>query len=92
MDANNAPYVPISCQFHDQLEILATYGTAVPIFFRDRDGVLQARNSSITDVFSRDGAEFLSMATGESIRLDQLAAVNGKQLASFPAESAWCAA
>jgi len=92
MDTTHTSYVPISCEFHDLLETLATQGTAVPIFFRDPAGVLQSRTSRITDVYSRGGEEFLSMATGEAIRLDRLAAVNGQLLADYAADAAWCAA
>lgn len=85
-------YAPISCEFHDLLEALATRGTVVPIVFRDGAGVLQARTARIADVYSRGGEEFLRMGTGEAIRLDRLAAVDGALLADHAADAAWCAA
>lgn len=83
MNALSATYAPISCEFHDLLEIHAMAGQAVPLFFRDAQGALQVHRSRIADLFSRDGAEFLSTASGLSIRLDQLVAVDGVRLASF---------
>lgn len=34
-----------------------------------------------TDVFALDGSEYLSMSTGETVRLDQLVAVDDFKLA-----------
>jgi len=72
-----AKYHPISCDFHDLLEALATSRQLAQIRFLDGGGTLQLRDAAITDVFSRDGAEYLVISTGETLRLDQLVTVNG---------------
>ena len=71
-----AKYHPISCDFHDLLEALATSRQQAQIRYFDIGGI-EHRNAAITDVFSRDGAEYLVISTGEILRLDQLVAVNG---------------
>jgi Rho-binding antiterminator len=75
-----AQYHPISCDFHDLLEALATAREPARVRFRDGDGALQHRSAAITDVFSRDGAEYLVIGTGEILRLDQLVAVDDTTL------------
>jgi len=83
MTTEPAPYLPINCEFHDLLEALATTRKPAQIGFRDADGAVQRRTAAITDVFARDGAEYLSMSTGETLRLDQLVEVDGENLADY---------
>ena len=71
-------YSPISCEFHDRLEDLATVRKLTRIRFRDRGGVLQQRDATIADVYSRAGAEYVSLSSGEILRLDQLVEVDGE--------------
>ncbi|MGA0612868.1 hypothetical protein [Caldimonas sp. KR1-144] len=78
-----APYQPISCEFHDVLEAHATVRQPVAIRFRDADGGEQRRVATITDVFARAGAEYLSVSGGETLRLDQLIEVGDARLADF---------
>lgn len=59
-----------------RLEDLAT----VRIRFRDLAGVLQQRDAVVADVFSSAGADYVSLASGEILRLDQLVEVYGEQL------------
>ena len=83
MTSNPSKYCPISCEFHDLLETHATMRKLTPIRFRDGDGALQLRSATITDVFSRDGAEYLSLSSGETLRLDQLIEVDGAKLSDY---------
>ena len=73
-------YVPISCEFHDLLEVHATTRRPTALRFRDSSGTEQARSAVITDVYARSGAEYLSMDSGETLRLDQLIEVAGVEL------------
>jgi len=75
------PYRPISCDFHDLLESLATTHKRVRMRFRDDDGVLQERSAAITDVFSQRGAEYVRLDRVETVRLDRLVAVDDTPLA-----------
>lgn len=76
-------YRPISCEFHDLLEDLATMRKPARIRFVDAQGAEQHRDAVIADVFARNGAEYLSTSSGETLRLDQLVAVGGANLADF---------
>ncbi|HEY0661932.1 MAG TPA: hypothetical protein VGD21_11515 [Lysobacter sp.] len=87
MTRERIPYHPISCEFHDRLEDLATVGTSAHIRFRDESGGDQQRDAVITDVFARNGEEFVSLSTGEELRLDRLVEVDGARLADFEASA-----
>ncbi|WP_354686563.1 hypothetical protein [Cupriavidus necator] len=76
-------YHPISCEFHDRLEDLATVRRPAQIRYRDSDGTPQQRTAAITDVFSQGGAEYLTLKSGETLRLDQLVEVDGEKLADY---------
>ncbi len=70
-------YTPLNCGLYDELEALSTTGKKVTIQFFI-DGIIAEESGKIVDIFSRDKAEFLQMANGVEIRLDELFSVNGK--------------
>ncbi|GGD47387.1 hypothetical protein [Pseudoxanthomonas indica] len=79
-------YQPINCEFHDVLESVAVRRTVALIRYLDDDGLQASLQSRIADVYSLQGAEYLRLASGERIRLDQLLSIDGVQLASFPTD------
>ena len=83
MTTDPTTYIPISCEFHDLLEALATTHKPARIAFRDDDGVEQRRTAVVTDVHARAGAEYLVLESGESLRLDRLVEVDGEKLADY---------
>lgn len=76
-------YQPINCEFHDVLESVAVRRTPALIDYRDDAGVSASIRSPIVDVYASGGSEYLRLATGSTIRLDQLIAVDGVALADF---------
>ena len=72
----SSDYHPISCDFHDVLETLATRHTVVQVRFRDSQSAIQHRIATVTDLFARDGAEYMALGRGEIVRLDLLVAVD----------------
>ena len=83
MTTHPSDYSPISCEFHDRLEDLATARKLTRICYRDSDGVQQQRDATIADVYSRAGAEYVSLSSGETLRLDQLVEVDGEKLSDY---------
>lgn len=83
MTTERTPYHPISCEFHDRLEDLATLRKPVRIHFRDGSNADQHRDDVITDVFARDGEEVIVLRSGENVRLDWLVEVDGARLADY---------
>lgn len=77
------PYRPISCEFHDRLEDLATLRKAVRIGYRDESGMEQVGDAVITDVFARDGEEFVVLDSARHVRLDRLIEVDGAKLSDY---------
>lgn len=77
------PYQPVNCEFHDVLESCATLRKRVAIELRLADGNLQHRQAIITDVFGKNGVEYLMLDTGETFRLDALVVVDGVHFQSF---------
>ncbi|TFW18641.1 hypothetical protein [Duganella callida] len=75
-------YQPISCDYHDRLEALAIKRQSIVIQFRETDGKVQTRDAIVTDVYARSGADYLTLSTGETIRLDQLIEVDGAKFSA----------
>ena len=69
-------YAPIACGVHDRLEHWAVRGEPVAVVWREGDAerVVEAR---IVDVVARDGADWVVLGTGETVRADRLVSVDG---------------
>ena len=70
-------YRPIACSIHDRLEAASTLRRTVALSFLAPDGEAQSRTEPIVDVFTREGAEYLRLASGLEVRLDRLLALDG---------------
>ncbi|MDY0978302.1 hypothetical protein SOM61_25380 [Massilia sp. CFBP9012] len=79
----SSPYQPINCEFHDLLEAHATLGKPVQIGIRNETGAIQYYTASITDLYAKNGAEYMSMSTGDTVRLDQIEEIDGAKLSDF---------
>ena len=76
-------YQPISCNFYDELTLLALRGKTCLIVFKNEDEEAQQLGAIIKDVFTRKSEEFLLLPDGKEIRLDRLVSVDGKELAGY---------
>ncbi len=72
-------YQPINCEFHDVIEACATLQKPTTILVKNTDGTHRAIHGIISDVFARDGVEYLKMQNDELIRLDELLVVDGQK-------------
>ncbi|WP_377702630.1 hypothetical protein [Pseudoduganella sp. UC29_71] len=84
MTTTPGQYTPVSCEFHDRLEDLATLRKEADVSYVDEDGVEQQRSAVIRDVYAREGADYLLLSTGETVRLDRVIEAGGYKLADFP--------
>ncbi len=69
-------YQPIPCDFHDRLLAAATLRKIVEVVYREgeEEHTLSAR---ITDVYTKEKAEYVVLSEGTTIRLDRLIRVDG---------------
>ena len=72
-----ATYQPIDCSLHDLLESTVTTRKKVSVVYKDEHGTLRESTSTLKDVYSRSGEEFLVFESGGVIRLDALVSVDG---------------
>ena len=71
-------YTPIDCSYYDRLEAWATRRQEVQIVYRlAESGGEQTLRSKINDLQTKEGVEYMHLAIGEVIRLDQLVSVEG---------------
>ncbi|MBT8338232.1 MAG: hypothetical protein KJO11_16715 [Gemmatimonadetes bacterium] len=70
-------YRPIDCALHDELQLRVLRGRDVEVEWTDPTGAARRSVGRVTDVFSRDGAEYLRLAAGRDVRLDRLTRVDG---------------
>jgi Rho-binding antiterminator len=76
-------YQPVNCEFHDVVEACATLRKLVTILVENTDGTHRAVHAIISDVFARDGVEYLKTRYEELIRLDNLLSVDGHEIRNF---------
>jgi Rho-binding antiterminator len=77
------PYQPISCDFHSELELLALRRIVCPIRYLGEQGSTIEIEACISDLYTRNGEEFLLLPGGREIRLDRLISVNGILLSNY---------
>ncbi|NMF64597.1 hypothetical protein [Brasilonema octagenarum] len=76
-------YIPVSCDFHDELEALATLRQECRIVYCDAANELVEVQGRIIDVYAANKADFIKLKDGTEIRLDRIVSVNDKQLSSY---------
>ncbi|RYY67417.1 MAG: hypothetical protein EOO13_14605 [Chitinophagaceae bacterium] len=70
-------YVPINCDFYDELEALATIGKRVNVIYQE--GGSQVETAGVVrDLYAHDGIEYMKLDTGVIFRLDKLVQIDGK--------------
>lgn len=69
-------YVPIDCNFHDELEAAAVKRLSSLIVYQSKIGGHDAVRGVIVDVYPKNKAEFLLLDNGMEIRLDKIAQLN----------------
>lgn len=71
-------YIPISCDFYDEIELRALRGSQCTIVFKNENNEEVTLEGIIKNVYAKNKEEFLEMKSGKIIRLDQLVSIDGK--------------
>ena len=69
------PYKPINCNFYDILLANATLKKSCKIVYIEQDKTHEV-TAIILDIFSRKGAEFMTLDNDIEIRLDKIVSIN----------------
>jgi Rho-binding antiterminator len=73
-------YIPVSCDFHDELEAIATLRQTCHVVYRTETGVTAEVSGRIVDVYAANHADYVKLEDGTVIRLDQILSVNDKSV------------
>jgi len=76
-------YIPVSCDFEDELESLATLRQKSLIIYRNSVNELVEAQGLIVDIYAANKADFLKLDDGTEIRLDRIVSVNDKKVSSY---------
>ncbi|UYZ58534.1 hypothetical protein [Hymenobacter latericus] len=77
-------YRPISCSFYDELEARATTGQRCTLTYRtEPDTPPSTYEGVIKELYIRDKVEYLRLDDGFEVRLDNLVAVDDKELRNY---------
>jgi Rho-binding antiterminator len=71
-------YEPVDCSLHDRLEELATLRQPCELEFSTESGGRETARGVIRDVYTEGGAEYVRLGDGPTVRLDRIAAVDGR--------------
>jgi len=71
-------YVPIDCNFYDEIEIRAMRGNKCSVVYLADDETQTTLEGVIKNVYSKNKEEFLEMENGLVFRLDRLISIDGK--------------
>ena len=71
-------YVPIDCNFYDEIEILAMRKSkSTVVYFSEKDEQITIEGV-IKNVYAKNKEEFLELESGLIFRLDRLISLDGK--------------
>ena len=76
-------YQPISCDFYDELELLAMRQQEADLLLHDGHGSEERIRSVIKNLYTRNKEEFMLLRDGSEIRLDRIISVNGKAMKNY---------
>ncbi|UBF23674.1 hypothetical protein K9N68_18045 [Kovacikia minuta CCNUW1] len=79
-------YTPVSCDFSDVLESLATLRQECQIVYRNEADEKVEAQGLIVDIYAANKADYLKLKDGTEIRLDRIVSVDGKPVSSYEAE------
>lgn len=71
-------YIPVSCDFHDELEALATLRQVCQVIYRNESDEVIEVCDRIVDVYAAHHADYMRLSNGAEIRLERVISVNGK--------------
>lgn len=71
-------YVPINCDFYDEIEIRAMRRSQCTVVYLTENGESTSIHGIIKNVYSKNKEEFLEMENGLIFRLDRLISLDGK--------------
>lgn len=86
---NKTPYTPIACHLYDELEIAAMRKREVELVLTTEAGKSTV-SAIIADLWARDGVEYMKLADGTTLRLDQICSVDGQALVSEDGKPLTC--
>lgn len=72
-------YIPINCDFYDELETLATIGKRVKVSYLENSARIDT-SGIIKNLFTKDSVEYMTLDNGITFRLDKLVEIDGKIL------------
>lgn len=71
-------YIPIDCNFYDEIEILAMRKSKSTIVYLSEENEQRTIEGVIKNVYAKNKEEFLEMESGLIFRLDRLVSLDGK--------------
>lgn len=75
-------YTPVSCDFQDELEAIATLRQTCRIIYHIDTDTTSEIEGRIVDIYASNHADYVKLEEGTVIRLDQIVSVNDKRVAS----------
>ena len=73
-------YIPISCDFYDELELWAIRKTNCKFVYLNDTNERQTIEGVIENLFAKEKIEYLLLENGFQLRLDRLVSVNDKPM------------
>lgn len=74
--ADDAEYHPVACGFYDELGLRMLRGQTCRLVIAELDK-RETIETQIDDLYSADGAEYVRLAHGRTVRLDHIVQVDG---------------
>ncbi len=75
-------YIPVSCDFQDELEAIATLRQTCRIVYHTEASATSEIEGRIVDIYAANHADYVKLEDDTVIRLDQIISVNDKRVSA----------
>ncbi len=76
MNVQAKKYIPIDCSYHDMIIECIVFKKRLTLVY-DNHGSPQTIKTTLLDVFTKNGEEFIKLDSGALIRLDYIISIDG---------------
>jgi Rho-binding antiterminator len=76
-------YKPIDCNLYDELILLIMRKQNIQILFQNESGAEEEMDTVLKDIYSKEGEEFILLENGNTLRLDKLLKIDGKDFGGY---------
>lgn len=83
MKNKKTTYQPIDCNIYDELVLLIMRKQNIKLEFKNTNDSSTEVETKLTNIYTKEGEEFITLESGQDIRLDKILKIDGKTFEGY---------